>query len=113
MIELAKFIQTTEPNIQGFSERNIWRMKQFYETYSNPEFLKLSAVLAEFQNATNLIDIKLATLWRELNWTKNEIIINRAKTKEEREHNNAKLIEILSMSFERSNSLLNPIKEGL
>ena len=33
--ELAEFIQTREPGAQGFTARNIWRMKQFYETYSN------------------------------------------------------------------------------
>jgi hypothetical protein len=44
--ELADFIQVSEPNIIGFSAQNIWRMKQFYETYSNNE--------------------KLATLSREL-----------------------------------------------
>ena len=28
--ELANFIQTQEPEIKGFSAKNIWRMKQFY-----------------------------------------------------------------------------------
>ena len=27
--ELAIFIQTNEPEIKGFSDKNIWRMKQF------------------------------------------------------------------------------------
>jgi hypothetical protein len=31
--DLANFIQTYEPEIKGFSDKNIWRMKQFYETY--------------------------------------------------------------------------------
>lgn len=31
--ELANFIQQSEPNTIGFSSQNIWRMKQFYETY--------------------------------------------------------------------------------
>ncbi|MBC7418378.1 MAG: hypothetical protein H7325_09505 [Pedobacter sp.] len=47
--QLADFIQTTEPNIKGFSAQTIWRMKQFYETYKGNE--------------------KLATLWRELSWS--------------------------------------------
>jgi hypothetical protein len=33
--ELANFIQTHEPDIKGFSDKNIWRMKQFYETYKD------------------------------------------------------------------------------
>ena len=55
MKELADFIQVSEPNIIGFSAQNIWRMKQFYETYSNNE--------------------KLATLSRELSWSHNRLIL--------------------------------------
>ena len=33
--ELAKYIQQSEPEIKGFSDKNIWRMKQFYETYKD------------------------------------------------------------------------------
>jgi len=43
--ELAKYIQQNEPEIKGFSDKNIWRMKQFYETYKN--FPKLSTLLRE------------------------------------------------------------------
>jgi hypothetical protein len=30
--ELAVFIQKSEPEIKGFSDKNLWRMKQLYET---------------------------------------------------------------------------------
>jgi predicted nuclease of restriction endonuclease-like (RecB) superfamily len=63
--ELAKFIQTHEPEIKGFSDKNIWRMKQFYETYK--DFPKLS------------------TLLREISWSHNLVIFSRCKTAEERE----------------------------
>jgi hypothetical protein len=43
--ELAKYIQQNEPEIKGFSDKNIWRMKQFYETYK--DFTKLSPLLRE------------------------------------------------------------------
>jgi hypothetical protein len=33
--ELTKYIQQTEPEIKDFSDKNIWRMKQFYETYED------------------------------------------------------------------------------
>lgn len=33
--ELAQYIIKTEPDIKGFSDKNIWRMKQFYDTYKN------------------------------------------------------------------------------
>jgi predicted nuclease of restriction endonuclease-like (RecB) superfamily len=63
--ELANFIQTHEPEIKGFSDKNIWRMKQFYETYK--DFPKLS------------------TLLREISWSHNLAIFSRCKTAEERE----------------------------
>ena len=63
--QLANFIQTQQPESKGFSDKNLWRMKQFYETYS--DFPKLSALL------------------RELSWTNNAMIFSRAKSEEERE----------------------------
>jgi len=63
--ELSLFIQSTKPNIKGFSDKNIWRMKQFYETYK--DYPKLSA------------------LPRELGWTNNTTIISRCKSIEEKE----------------------------
>jgi predicted nuclease of restriction endonuclease-like (RecB) superfamily len=64
VLELSDFIQRTEPNIKGFSPQNIWRMKQFYETYKDNQ--------------------KLATVWRELSWSHHRLIIP-CKTSEERE----------------------------
>jgi predicted nuclease of restriction endonuclease-like (RecB) superfamily len=63
--ELANFIQTQEPEIKGFSNKNIWRMKQFYETYR--DFPKLSPLV------------------REISWTNNLLIFSRCKTIEEME----------------------------
>ncbi len=63
--ELAKYIQQNEPLIKGFSDKNIWRMKQFYETYKNVP--------------------KLATLVREISWSHNLAIFSRCKTIEEKE----------------------------
>ena len=63
--EFAKFISDNDPEIKGFSDKNLWRMKQFYETYQDDE--------------------KLSTLARELSWTHNAIIFSRCKSAEERE----------------------------
>ena len=63
--ELASFIQTHEPDIKGFSDKNIWRMKQFYETYK--DFPKLSPLV------------------REISWTNNLLIFSRCRTIEEME----------------------------
>ena len=62
--ELASFIKTKDPELKGFSDKNLWRMKQFYEVYQQDE--------------------KLATLWRELSWSHNRRIMS-LKTPEERE----------------------------
>jgi len=63
--ELANFIQTQEPEIKGFSDKNIWRMKRFFETYK--DFPKLSPLV------------------REISWTNNLLIFSRCKTIEEME----------------------------
>src|SRR5574344_2845303 len=63
--ELAKYIVTNEPEVKGFSAQNLWRMKQFYETYAENE--------------------KLSTLLREISWSNNTTIISRSKSAEERE----------------------------
>ena len=76
--ELANFIQTQEPEIKGFSDKNIWRMKQFYENYK--DFPKLS------------------TLLREISWSHNLAIFSRCKTVEEREFY-LKLAKLENYSF--------------
>ena len=63
--ELAQYIQRNEPGIKGFSDKNMWRMKQFYESYKDVP--KLSAML------------------REISWTHNLTIFSRCKTVEEKE----------------------------
>jgi len=62
--DFSDFIQSRYVGIRGFSASNIWRMKQFYETYNGNE--------------------KLATLLRELTWSHNLQIMS-CKTDEERE----------------------------
>ena len=42
---LAGYLKVQEPDLKGFSSRNLWRMKQFYEEYRG--FPKLSTLLAE------------------------------------------------------------------
>lgn len=63
--ELSLYIQSNEPDIKGFSDKNLWRMKQFYESYR--EFPKVS------------------TLLREISWSHNLAIFSRCKSIEEQE----------------------------
>ena len=50
--ELAKYLERNEPDLKGFSDKNLWRMKQFYETYK--DFPKLSTLLREISWSHNL-----------------------------------------------------------
>ena len=46
--DLADFIARQDTEIKGFSARNLWRMKQFYETYQ--EHQKLSTLWTQYEN---------------------------------------------------------------
>lgn len=63
--QLADYIAKTQPDIKGFSDKNLWRMKQFYETYKDSE--------------------KLSPVVREISWSNNLTIMTRTKTAEERD----------------------------
>ncbi|MDR2010586.1 MAG: PDDEXK nuclease domain-containing protein [Bacteroidales bacterium] len=63
--ELADYLSKNEPDLKGFSDKNLWRMKQFYETYK--DLPKLSPVV------------------REISWTNNLTILGRTKSIEEKE----------------------------
>ena len=39
MKALSEYILSKEPGIRGYSSQNIWRMKQFYETYKDKPVL--------------------------------------------------------------------------
>ncbi len=63
--QLADYITKNAPEAKGFSDKNLWRMKQFYETYKGA-------------------DEKLSALLRQISWTNNLTILSRAKSMEER-----------------------------
>ncbi|VTS00492.1 Uncharacterized protein OS=gamma proteobacterium HdN1 GN=HDN1F_36730 PE=4 SV=1: DUF1016 [Gemmata massiliana] len=63
--QLATHIRRMQPNATGFSAKNLWRMRQFYDTYANSPIL--------------------SPLVRELSWTHNLIILSRSKREDERE----------------------------
>jgi len=63
--QLANFVQQQEPGVKGFSDKNLWRMKQFYESYK--DFPNISALLSE------------------ISWTHNLVILSKCRTIEEKE----------------------------
>ncbi|MBI2136348.1 hypothetical protein HYU06_04710 [Candidatus Woesearchaeota archaeon] len=63
--QLADYIKKSRPELKGYSDKNLWRMRQFYETYYNDE--------------------KLSPLMRQLSWTHNLLILSKTKSQSERE----------------------------
>jgi len=63
--QLARYISRRHPDIRGFERRNLFRMRQFYESYK------------DHQAAAPLI--------RRLTWSSNLLILSRCKSREERE----------------------------
>lgn len=64
--QLSMYISRNYSEIRGFSDKNLWRMKQFYEVYSGMES-------------------KLSPLVRQISWTNNLIILSRTKSIDEKE----------------------------
>lgn len=64
--QLAEYLAVRVPGVRGFSVSNLWRMRQFYETWRNTSE-------------------ELATLLRELAWSSHVDLLGRCKTTTERE----------------------------
>jgi predicted nuclease of restriction endonuclease-like (RecB) superfamily len=63
--QLADYIAQTQPGLRGFTRPNLFRMRQFYETYRDEAIV--------------------SALLRQLPWTHNLIILSQSKRPEERE----------------------------
>ena len=61
---IADEIQDAFPGIKGFNRRGLYRMKKFYETYKDDEFV--------------------TTLLSQISWSNHLLILSKAKTEEER-----------------------------
>ena len=63
--KLAKHLAKVQPGIRGFTRRNLFRMRLFFDTYKD--------------------DKKMSPLVSQLSWTHNLIILSQSKRPEERE----------------------------
>lgn len=63
--QLAEHLARTQPGLRGFTRPNLFRMRQFYETYRG--------------------DAIVSPLVRQLPWTHNMIVLSQSKHPEERE----------------------------
>ena len=62
--EVAAYIAKANPGVKGFNRRGLYRMKQFYETYRDDEFV--------------------TPLVTQISWTNHLLIMSGSKTAEER-----------------------------
>ncbi len=62
--QLADYLKRSQPGLKGFTRRNLYRMRQFYECYEG--------------------DVIVSPLVSQLPWTHNLIIIGQCKIEEER-----------------------------
>lgn len=65
VLQLSAYMVSTQPSLRGFTPRNLFRMRQFYETYRDDE--------------------KVTPLVTQLPWPHNLVILNQSNRLEERE----------------------------
>jgi predicted nuclease of restriction endonuclease-like (RecB) superfamily len=91
--QIAKDLQTEFVGISGFSARNLWRMKQFYELYSANEFLPPLVAEIGWSHHVVLMEKSKDDLQREFyilmckrfGWTK-DVLIHQIENKSYEKH---------------------------
>jgi|GEM_PF-1012975 len=98
--QLADFIKSKAPNLSGFNRRGLYRMKQFYEVYSDNQFVStVTALLQDVENQLNEFVSAVPTLLSspmafqqkflenilaKITWTNHLEILSGTKTGEEK-----------------------------
>lgn len=80
--DLADYIIKRQPFLKGFNRRGLYRMKQFYEIYSDEGIV--SALLTQLQGVDNKDDKFVTTLLTQISWTNHLLILTKTKTSEEK-----------------------------
>ncbi|RBQ10255.1 PDDEXK nuclease domain-containing protein [Pedobacter miscanthi] len=80
--DLADYIIKRQPFLKGFNRRGLYRMKQFYEMYSDEGIV--SALLTQLQGIDNKDDKFVTTLLTQISWTNHLLILTKTKTSEEK-----------------------------
>ena len=80
--ELAGFIQNKYPELRGFNRRGLYRMKQFYETYSSEAFV--TPLATQLQKPDNEAANIVSSLLSQINWSNHLLILSKTKNVEER-----------------------------
>lgn len=92
--DLANYILEKQPFLKGFNRRGLYRMKQFYEVYSDEKFA--STLLTQMQNKENTNVSPLVTplnssslafckkILSKISWTHHLLILSKSKSIEEK-----------------------------
>lgn len=105
--QLSEYIRTKDPTIRGWSYRTIYKMAQFYDTYSNTDFLdflqsnelffnleknnkklsKFTPIKVEEVDLIGIVPFEMAQMPNILystGWTNHQLILSHCKTNAER-----------------------------
>ncbi|QPH41728.1 PDDEXK nuclease domain-containing protein [Pedobacter endophyticus] len=95
--DLAKYIAEKQPLLKGFNRRGLYRMKQFYEVYSDEEIVSplatqleneekpiVSAVLTQLQGIDKEVVKFVSSVLTQISWTNHLLILAKTKTSEEK-----------------------------
>jgi predicted nuclease of restriction endonuclease-like (RecB) superfamily len=80
--ELSRFIQNKYPELKGFNRRGLYRMKQFYETYSSEAFV--TPLATQLHKPINETVKVVSSLLSQINWTNHLLILSKTKTVDEK-----------------------------
>ena len=75
---LADFINLHYQGLKGFNRRGLYRMKQFHEAYSSPEFV--STLVTQLNLPENEVEKFVTTLLTQLQWSAHLHILSKTKT---------------------------------
>lgn len=98
--ELADFIQNQQPGLKGFNRRGLYRMKQFYQVYSDEQFVSsipsslqladnknntiVSTLLTQFHNISDQTIQFVSTVLTQIPWSSHLHILSKTKAAEEK-----------------------------
>jgi predicted nuclease of restriction endonuclease-like (RecB) superfamily len=105
--KLATDIAKRTGHAQGFSPRNLWLMKQFYEEYQTPQFLQQLVAELKLQQAVAVL--KPAQVLGLVPWGHHLLLMQKTPKNEERIYY---LTQAIINGWSR-NVLLNQVKAGL
>lgn len=90
--ELAKYIKSNHSDLKGYDRRNLYRMKQFYETYSTSKLIQDTKSLSN-RHSDSIVSSLMTqskqsgirdTILTQLSWTHHLILMSRTRSEEER-----------------------------